>query len=198
MTIKIDKLVKPSPALIELFRESPGQGTDEILKKNWRSIACMSCGACCCSSVVPILKMDFDAFFARLKLKTGRDEFARLFLQNPDGVGPSLHIETEKYGGRCMFLEKKECFRCVRWEERPDVCREFFCWDMVNFEKYTEGEDVDDFPQAKAWEDNFDRLLMKTKMESPLAFFEDEMRIYLGLLMGDDYPCWFDVNGGGL
>jgi Fe-S-cluster containining protein len=190
--MNIDKLINPRPALIERFRESPAQTAPDILKKNWRSIACMSCGACCCSSVVPISRVDFDAFHGRLKLKKSRGEFAVMFLQNPDAVGPSLHIETEKYGGRCMFLEKREFFRCVVWDERPDICREFFCGDMTNFDKYVNGEEQEDFPAGKSWEDNFDRLLLKTKMESPLSFFEDEMRIYLGLLRGSDYPCWFE------
>ncbi|MDH5637775.1 MAG: YkgJ family cysteine cluster protein [Nitrospinota bacterium] len=190
----IDKLVKPHPLLIERFRESPAQQPSEILKKEWRSIACMSCGACCCSSVIPILRMDFDAFHGRLGLKKENEEFAALFLQNPNPVGPSCHIETDKYGGRCMFLEKKSMFRCVEWEARPDVCREFFCWDMTNFEKYMNGEEQDDFSPDNSWEENFDKLLLKTKMESPLTFFEKEMRTYLGLLKGENYKCWFDAH----
>ncbi|MDH4183618.1 MAG: YkgJ family cysteine cluster protein [Nitrospinota bacterium] len=192
--MKIDKLIQPHPQLIEKFRESPAQEPLEILKKNWKSIACMSCGACCCSSVVPILRMDFDAFHQRLGLNKSLEDFAKMFLQIPHTVGPSCHIETEKYGNRCMFLEKREFFRCGVWDLKPDVCTEFFCWDMTIFEQYMNAEDQDVFPPDDSWEKNFNKLLMRTKMESPLSFFEDEMRTYLGLLKGDNYKSWFEAH----
>jgi len=190
--MEIKELVKPHVELVERFRKSPEQAPLDILRENWRSIACMSCGACCCSSVIPILKMDFDAFYQRLGLTRQRDEFAKIFLQDRNPEGFSCYIETEKYGGKCIFLEKKEFFRCVAWDERPEVCSEYFCLDIVNFEKYLAGEEQDRFSGEKSWEENFDDLLLKTKTESPLAFFVKEMSMYVGMLKSKDTPAWFD------
>ena len=187
----MDILTHIPAALIERFRAASSQTAEEIIRANWRTVACMSCGACCCSSVVPIAEPDFNAFYGRLNPAMSREEFARCFLADPDTNGVNYTLATAPFGGRCMFLSKSTFFRCDVWEARLDVCREFFCWEMTNFAKWTGGEPQDTFSDDCSWMENFNLLLIKIKTESPLSFFADDMRRYLALLACDDAPSHY-------
>lgn len=186
----MDILTHIPAALIERFRASPAQTAEEISRANWRSVACMSCGACCCS-VVPVGEADFNAFYARLNPAMSRQEFARRFLADPETLGVNHTLATAPYGGRCMFLSKAAYFRCDVWDGRLEVCREFFCWEMTNFAKWLAGETQGTFSNDRSWMENFDLLLTKVKTESPLSFFADDMRRYLTLLAREDAPSHY-------
>ncbi len=168
--------------LIETFRERENQTVEEIARANWRSITCLNCGSCCCSDVIPISKDDFDGFHKRLDIDIDRKDFAKKFLQNPDTGAAEYAIEAKRYGGKCMFLDKDEnSFSCGRWDVRPNVCREFFCYEMANFEKYMDNEEQDLFNPTALWKDNFALLIIKVINESPLSAFPDEMIGWLKL-----------------
>lgn len=181
---------KLAGGLIERFRENASQTEDEILRENWRSIACMTCGACCCSDVIPIMWDDFERFHGRLGLRMGEREFAALFLKDP-AAAPAHSIEISRHGGRCMFLSRGESFECDVWENRPDVCAEFFCLEMTNFEKWERGEDQDSFDKGGKWEENFAKLLERIIVESPLSFFTSDMARYLRLAAKKDVPSFY-------
>lgn len=184
---------KPLDDLVEKFRSSSGQRRDEIIRGNWRSIACMTCGACCCSSVVPIAETDFDAFYGRLGIGMDKAAFAREFLADPDTAAPTCTIETYRHGGKCMFLGKRAHFECVVWEARPEVCRDYFCWEMTNFEKWENGEEQESFAPDADWMDNFTALLEKLMTDSPLTFFPAEMGRYLRIQASNNLPSAFEA-----
>lgn len=185
---------KPLDELVEKFRNGRAEaGVPDIIRENWRSIACMTCGACCCSSVVPISEEDFEAFYGRLETAMDREAFARKFLADPDTAAPIYTIETPRHGGKCMFLGKRAHFECAAWEARPDVCRGFFCWEMTNFEKWMNGEEQESFALEADWMENFTALLEKLMADSPLTFFPVEMGRYLRILASDNLPSAFEA-----
>jgi len=179
-------------SLMEKFRSSEEQTEEEILKNNWRSIVCQSCGICCCSDVIPIGRADFEAFHRRLGVGVDLDTFAGMFLSDPVTEAVNHTIETARYGGRCMFLGKGAHFECVVWGVKPDVCSGYYCWEMTNFEKWLNGDEQDSFEGSE--EDfmaNFERLRRKVKEESPLSFFPENMANYLRLAQSEDSPAFY-------
>ncbi|MGK7346693.1 MAG: YkgJ family cysteine cluster protein [Candidatus Nitrospinota bacterium M3_3B_026] len=184
---------KLAGGLIGKFRENAAQTEDEILRKNWRSIACMTCGACCCSDVIPIMWDDFERFHKRLGEAIGEREFAALFLKDPDTAAPAHSIEVSRYGGRCMFLSKGAFFECAVWEKRPRVCAGFYCLEMTNFEKWEKGEEQDSFDKSAEWGESFASLLYKVVAESPLSFFASDMARYLRLSGREDAPSFYET-----
>jgi len=180
--------------LIETLRESADQTAAQIVKKRWKSAACMSCGACCCSSVIPIAGADLAAFHARLETRHSLPEFTKMFVADPETNAPAFAIETGRYGGRCMFLGRRRYFFCDAWEKRPEVCRDFFCWEMTCFEKWLDGQAQDMFKPGAPWVENFSALLTKITTESPLSVFPDDMVRYLRLLALDDSPSWSETH----
>lgn len=186
--------IKISDSLFERFREAPDQTEEDILRKNWRSILCMSCAVCCCSDVIPITQGDFDGFYERLDLKMERREFAKLFLQDPDTNAVNYSIKTEEYGGRCMFLGREDRFECKVWDDRPKVCAEFFCWEMTNFEKWVNGEEQDVFDADALWEENFGKMLTQVVTASPLSFFPSSMAAYMKLRDNGQKPSFYEAR----
>lgn len=161
----------------------------DVIRENWKPIACMLCGACCCSSVIPITSADVFGFYERLNLSISSSLFAEKFLQNTGENVLNGTIETAKYGGRCMFLSKQEGhFECSAWDKRPKVCSDFFCWDMVNFEKWLNGEEQDVFDGSATFETNFNVLVEKLLNESSLSVFEDDMLGWIRLRNGGVNP----------
>lgn len=184
--------------LISQFRESENQPVLETIKKNWRSLVCMTCGACCCSSVVPVTEKDFNDFYSRLDLEQSKEEFAEALLANPHTKSVNYSLETVRYGGRCMFLARKNYFECVVWEERMEVCSQFFCWEITNFEKWLNGEKQETFTldgggaSDEEWLQSFGLLLAKLQEEPALSFFKDDMLNYARLRAQHDIPSYFE------
>lgn len=145
-----------------------------------RSAVCMTCGACCFSPVIPIDDSDFNAFYERIQFGLSRDEFASMFLQEDNRVeSDGHHIETERYGGRCMFLGKRETYGCAVWSSRPAVCLEFFCWELTCFLKWLDGGDQDMFQGGvENMDDNIGILLEKLILDPPLSVFPEDAANY--------------------
>ena len=175
--------------IIEKFREYEGQPEDEILKKNWRSITCMACAVCCCSSVIPIAWEDFEAFYGRLVSPEDLPEFAAMFLQNPDPEAANHAIETYRHGGRCMFLSKGVWLQCDTWDTRPDVCRDFFCWEMTCFDKWMNGDEQDMFGEDGDWMTNYQILQDKIDHQTPQNLFPGDLAGYIRLKTGGEAPA---------
>ncbi len=158
----------PDP-LIDSFRKNSSEEKLNIVKREWRSLVCMNCGACCCSSVIPVKSDDASRFYERGAFTVTENEFFDLFTQEGNnGVdrGDTLTIETEKYGGKCMFLSRESgSFSCAVWDVRANVCREYYCWEMTNFEKWLKGEDCDIFDPSllkRPWKNPPSRYFLKT------------------------------------
>jgi len=186
--------------LFDRFRESEGQSHLDLAKKNWRSMACMVCGACCCSSVVPVTGKDFDSFHRRLNLNQDKGGFAETFLADSKTKAPHYTIETARYGGRCLFLRKDGHFECSVWNERLDVCIEFLCFEMINFSKWLRGlnqaffEPVDGNKSDDDWLRNFALLIEKVREAPGLSVFNDDMTSYVRLLNSLEQPSYFDQH----
>ena len=148
------------------------------LRYNWRSLVCQTCGVCCHSSLVPITEKDFDSFYEGLGLNISKDVFAAKFLQNPKTSAPFYTIETDRYGGCCLFLEKKEAFYCGVWDQRAEVCNEFFCWAMTNFELFENGKEQEMFDKNTGWIENFSLLLDIVIPETVGELFDDDRSRY--------------------
>lgn len=145
-----------------------------------RSAVCMTCGACCFSPVIPIDGKDFDTFYERLGFGMSRDEFASMFLQEDNRVeSDGHHIETERYGGRCIFLGKREIYGCAVWNMRPEVCVGFFCWELTCFLKWLDGGDQDMFDGGvENMDNNIGLLLEKLILDPPLSVFPEDAANY--------------------
>ncbi|MBI4665740.1 MAG: YkgJ family cysteine cluster protein [Nitrospinae bacterium] len=179
---------------MEKLAGEPGQPEEETARTRWKSMVCMTCGACCFSPVIPISETDFDGFYGRLALPVAKKDFAEKFLQDPGSIGPTHYIETEKTGGRCMFLSRKGYFDCVAWNLRPGVCAEYFCWEMVNFEKWMNGEPQDIFSADASFEDNMALLLKLVSQDSPLSVFPQEMARYIAISSKEKAPSYFESH----
>jgi len=145
-----------------------------------RSAVCMTCGACCFSPVIPIDDADFNTFYERLQFGLSCDEFAAMFLQEDNRAESDGHyIETERYGGRCMFLGKRETYGCAVWANRPEVCVGFFCWELTCFLKWLDGGDQDMFAGGvENMDDNIGVLLEKLILDPPLSVFPEDAANY--------------------
>ncbi len=169
----------PAGELLNHFVEADGSSDSEVLKKNWRSIVCQTCGACCHSSLVPFSEKELIGFHKRLDIKETLREFLTLFVQDVDTSRPVFTMETVKHDGRCMFLMKDGYFSCSKWEARPGTCSTFFCWPMSNFKKYDTGVDQDMFPEKNEWMTNFNLLLVKVAEEAVNSLFESDRIGYM-------------------
>lgn len=159
-----------------------------------RSAVCMTCGACCFSQVIPIDEDDFNGFYERLGLGLSRAEFASMFLQE-NGVADSgkRHIETARYGGRCMFLGKRGTYGCAVWGLRPAVCEEFHCWELTCFMKWLGGGDQDMFHGgAENMESNLAILLEKLVLDSPLSVFPEDAANYARVAVVEFSPGFYE------
>lgn len=183
---------KIPPILAERYRSDHPEGSDDdMVRAWWRSIVCMTCGGCCHSSLIPITGDDLHRFADRL----GRDRssFERAFLQDPATSAPTFTIETARYGGRCMFLTKRDrLFACSCWDDRADVCADFFCWPMTLFARFEQGEEQEMFDPAQGWEENFLALFDKVVEEMGGALFADDLFNYIKSQKSDR----FDAAGG--
>jgi Fe-S-cluster containining protein len=168
----------PTAALKRFIDAEPEIDEATLLRRRWQSLVCMSCAACCHSSLIPIAEEDFDAFAHRIGVE--RESLARWFLADPDTVAPHYTIETVRHGGRCLFLEKKEgIYACAEWDRRPAVCSDFQCWPMEAFARYTADEEQDMFDPATPWEKNLAILFAKVNDEMSGALFDDDMFFYI-------------------
>ncbi|VAX16737.1 hypothetical protein MNBD_NITROSPINAE04-1854 [hydrothermal vent metagenome] len=198
MTSSILELIPKK--LFDRFRESEDQTDLDLAKKNWRSMACMVCGACCCSSVVPVTGKDFDSFYQRLNLKQDKCGFAGIFLADSETKAPHYTIETGRYGGRCLFLGKNGHFECSVWNERLNVCTEFLCFEMINFSKWLRGLSQAFFEPVKGnisdeeWLRNFTLLINKVREAPGLSVFNDDAVSYARLLNSAELPSYFDQH----
>jgi len=184
--------------LFDSFRKSGAQTDLDVARKNWRSMACMICGACCCSSVVPVSEREFSAFYRRLGLKQDKSGFAEIFLTDSETKAPHYTIETGRYGGRCLFLRKNDHFECSVWSERLKVCREFLCFEMINFSKWLRGLNQAFFEPVKGnisdedWLKNFTLLINKVREAPGLSVFNDDSVSHARLLNSAEKPSYFD------
>jgi len=190
----VDIIGQIPESLAERFLDHGRQDRTSAIKGNWKSIACMMCGACCCSSVVPISTRDLESFHRRLGFAMSLESFRSMFVADPETLGVNHTIETKRYGGRCMFLGKKEYFCCDVWDNRAEVCRHFLCWEAANFEKWMNGQPQDSFDNESSWTQNFSRLLTLLTTESPLGFFPESMACYMRLADTGNSPSWFETN----
>jgi len=191
MTYDVIKMAANGP--VKKLKDGTAFSDMDVIRKNWQPVACMLCGACCCSSVIPIAYDDVSKFYERLGLSISSSEFDAKFLQDTGENAINSAIETEKYAGRCMFLSKREeHFECSVWERRADVCSGFFCWEMVNFEKWLNGEDQDIFDSSASFEVNFAVLVEKLLTESSLSVFPDDMLGWTRLRNGGASPSHYE------
>ncbi|MBF0171551.1 MAG: YkgJ family cysteine cluster protein [Nitrospinae bacterium] len=172
---------KVPPRLAARFRADRPEGDDEeMVRAWWRSIVCMTCGGCCHSSLIPITADDFDRFAARLGVADRKEAFARAFLADTGANAPVHTVETRRHGGRCMLLEKQDgLFACSRWDQRADVCADFFCWPMTRFALYDSGEPQEMFDTARSWDENFLSLFDRVVEEMSGALFADDLFHYI-------------------
>ncbi|MBI5815552.1 MAG: YkgJ family cysteine cluster protein [Nitrospinae bacterium] len=180
-----------APRLVERFARNCEVSRENIIGAHWREIVCMSCGGCCFSPVIPISREDFSLFYERLDIGLSKDRFAQMFLQDPAAASPSLYIDTGRHKGRCMFLSKKDCFECGVWDRRPDVCRDFFCREIVNFEKSLESGEI---AKDGNFMENVLRLKERVVEMLDLAAFEKEMMTYSMAAAGGPAPSYFEKN----
>jgi len=165
------RLIAPTPKLINALREHEGETEAEIKRKNWRSLLCRACGVCCHSSLVPVERSDCDRLWERMGVGVEKEQFATLLLQPGGENRPTGHLETKRYGGSCLFLERKEFFACAVWEKRLDVCRDFFCYPMVAFAACEAGEEQEMFDPEMGWEERFSLLFDKVAEEVMESLF---------------------------
>ncbi len=186
-----DLLAKVPPRLAQRYRaERPGGADKEMLRLWWRSVVCMTCGGCCHSSLIPITADDFDRFYERLRLSISKERFTAIMLADPDTAAPTYTLETKRHGGRCLFLEKQDgLFACSRWDQRADVCADFFCWPMTQFERYDKGEDQEMFPTDLGWEENLLSLFDKVVEEMGGALFADDLFRYIKSQRADSFDA---------
>lgn len=159
-----------------------------------RSAVCMTCGACCFSPVIPIDDSDFNEFYERLGFGLSRGEFASMFLQeNNITDSEDRHIETARYGGRCMFLGKNGTYGCAVWGSRPAVCVEFHCWELTCFMKWLDNGDQDMFHGGvENMETNLAVLLEKLILEPPLSVFPEDAANYAKVAMVEFSPGFYE------
>jgi hypothetical protein len=92
-----------------------------------------------------------------------------------------------------MFLGKSGSYGCAVWNERPDVCREFYCWELTCFMKWIEGGDQDMFRGGKDdVESNIAILLMKLVTESPLSVFPEDAARYAKVAAMELAPSFYE------
>ncbi len=173
-------MIRPEKSVFEHLREDENEQIQAITKRAWRSVACMACGICCHSSLVPISTEEVLALHNRVGSDITFDTFIKDFTQEGDKTIDNLTIETGRHGGCCMFLEKLPGhFSCTIWEKRPEVCRGFFCWPMVNFDKYMKGEEQDMFDGSADFASNFDSLLSNIRDEAFGSLFGNDAQNYM-------------------
>lgn len=187
-----------APKLFERFETiEPTMSRERILRKWSRSLICMSCAGCCHSSLVPIELDEARRFHERLGAPIGLDLFISRFTQSDSfKEGANSHIEMRANGGRCHFLEKMEdrSYRCVAWDERPEVCRDFFCWPMRDFERYEEGLDQARFDPAAGWEENLALLVDAVLDEIGGALFADDLFYYFKSSRAEKFRAAYDIE----
>lgn len=178
--MKPEFTIQPEKALFDYLRENESEQSHKITERAWRSVACMACGICCHSSLVPISVEEVRALHSQCAGDVSFDTFIKNFTQEGNETLDNLTIETGRHGGCCLFLEKLPGhFSCTVWDDRPDVCRDFFCWPMVNFDKYMKGGEQDMFDAPAGFINNFDILLGNIRDEAFGSLFGNDAQNYM-------------------
>ncbi|MFW2331644.1 MAG: YkgJ family cysteine cluster protein [Nitrospinota bacterium] len=169
---------KISESLLKQFCNlEPSLSESEVLRKWWGSLVCMSCAGCCHSSFIPIKMEDAVSFYERLNISMSKAWFLDKFLQKSELDRATCSIELRSHGGKCLFLKKLDdrLFACDKWDDRPDICKDFLCWPMNRFALYNNDQDQDMFDEDLDWESNYKILFDKVLEEMTGALFADDM-----------------------
>ena len=192
--VMIEQVLSKLPTGLVNYLCGPSAPDEAWLRDKWRSLTCQTCGVCCHSSLVPITERDFDSFYKGLDLNISKEEFATKFLQNPNTNAPFFTIETARYGGCCLFLEKRDAFYCGVWNQRAKVCNEYFCWPMTKFEHFESGKEQGLFDNNKEWIDNFSHLLDIIIPETIGELFDDDRGNYFQNYKQQESESYFSTH----